>query len=90
MSVCPLPSGPEPEDSSKTGSGPPEAETQLCHPARAGEEEGMEALVWMPVILPLGGSCALGLPHPLPPLCPKYFGSKSLTFSSLFIHSPPG
>lgn len=48
MSVCPLPSGPEPEDSSKTGSGPPEAETQLCHPARTEEEEGMEGLLWMP------------------------------------------
>lgn len=41
MSVCPLPSGPEPEDSSKTGSGPPEAETQLCQDWGRGEDEGI-------------------------------------------------
>lgn len=89
MSVCPLPSGPEPEDSSKTGSGPPEAETRLCHPAKAGEEEGWRGWFGCPWFCPLEGA--------VPWLClipfllsSQIFWEQVAHIFSLFIHSPPG
>lgn len=81
VSVCPLPSGPEPEDSSKTGSGPPEAETQLCHPARTGGRGGDGGVGLDAHDSAVRRELCPGFSSSPSSSLPKSCGSKSLTFS---------